>query len=277
MTSVWILSDIHHDAAPWVPPPGPRVDVAIVAGDVADGLCRRSIPWLAEHVVPRARQTIYVPGNHDFYGCRHPDELAQARNDAIAADVTLLESGQVRHVDGLRVVGATLWTDYLIGEPRWPRAWALRDCGDRERGMRDHRRIQTRDRLGSPAPFRTLAALELHNEHRARIERVLAEPHDGPTIVVTHHAPHPLSLPWEGPVEPTCAAYASDLTEILEGPGAPALWIHGHVHVSRDYRLGGTRVISNPRGHDTSFRRRDGSWADERENPSFNPSLIMEL
>ena len=66
MTSVWILSDIHHDAAPWVPPPGPRVDVAIVAGDVADGLCRRSIPWLAEHVVPPARQTIYVPGHYAF-------------------------------------------------------------------------------------------------------------------------------------------------------------------------------------------------------------------
>ena len=38
MTSIWIMSDLHADASPWVPPPGPRVDVAIVAGDVADGL-----------------------------------------------------------------------------------------------------------------------------------------------------------------------------------------------------------------------------------------------
>ena len=277
MTSVWILSDLHTDASPWTPPPGPRVDLAIVAGDVADGLTRRSIPWLVEHIRPRARQVIYAPGNHDLYGCRYPDEIARAREAAIAADLTLLDCGQVRHVDGIRVCGGTLWTDYRVGEPRWSQAWALRDCGDRERGMRDHRRIQTRDRAGSPAPFRTLAALALHTEHRGRIERVLATPHDGPTIVVTHHAPHPRSLPWEGPVEPTCAAYASDLSAILDGPAAPAVWIHGHVHCSRDYRVGSTRVISNPRGHDTSHRRRDGTWADERENPAFDPFLVVEI
>lgn len=277
MTSVWVLSDLHVDASAWTPPPGPRVDVAIVAGDVADGLTRRSIPWLVEHVVPRAAVTAYVPGNHDMYGCRYPDEIEAARVAASSAGIMLLEGGQTTHVDGVRICGATLWTDYQIGEPRWSRAWALRDCGDRERGMRDHRRIQTRDRLGQPAPFRTLAALALHTEHRERIERVLATPHDGPTIVVTHHAPHPRSLPWEGPVEPTCAAYASDLSALMEGPTAPALWLHGHVHCSRDYVVGGTRVLANPRGHDTSYVRRDGTPVDGRENPRFDPSLILEF
>lgn len=278
MPTVLILSDLHIDAAPFALPPGPQVDLAIVAGDIADGLCRRSLPWLAEHVRPRARQVVYVPGNHDFFGCRIPDEINRGRDAAIAADVTLLDAGQVRHVDGIRLVGATLWTDYLVGEPvGYSRAWAMRDCGDRERGMRDHRRIQTRDRLGSPAPFRPPAAQLLHLEHRGRIERVLAEPHAGPTVVVTHHAPHPLSLPWGRPDEPTSAAYASDLSAVMEGPHAPALWVHGHVHVSRDYNVGRTRVLSNPRGHDTSFRRRDGTWCDERENRDFNPSLVLEL
>ena len=31
-------------------------------------------------------------------------------------------------------------------------------------------------------------------------------------------------------------------------PGA-RLWLHGHVHVQHDYRVGNTRVVSNPRGH----------------------------
>lgn len=277
MTSVWILSDLHVDAADWTPPPGPRVDLAIVAGDVADGLTRRSIPWVAEHIMPRARHVIYVPGNHDFYRCRIPDELAQARDDAIAANITLLDCGQVRHVGDLRVCGATLWTDYLVGEPRHQRSWAMEACGDRRSGMRDHKRIQTRDRRGTPAPFRPSTAAVLHMEHRGRIERVLAEPHDGPTIVVTHHAPHARSLPWGEPDEATDAAYASDLSAILEGPTAPAVWIHGHVHCSRDYVVGGTRVLANPRGHDTSFRRRDGTWVDGRENPSFDPALVLEL
>ncbi|WP_411901496.1 metallophosphoesterase [Methylorubrum thiocyanatum] len=278
MTTILVLSDLHVDAAPYELPPGPRVDLAIVAGDAADGLTRRSIPWLAEHVRPRARKVVYVPGNHDFYGCRLPDEIARGRDAAIAADITLLDCGQVRHVDGVRVVGATLWTDYLVGESvGYSQAWAMRECGDRERGMRDHRRIQTRDRRGTPAPFRPPAAQLLHLEHRGRIERVLAEPYGGPTVVVTHHAPHPLSLPWGRPDEPTSAAYASDLSALMEGPTAPALWVHGHVHRSVDYCAGRTRVLSNPRGHDTSYQRRDGTWIDGRENPTFDPHLTVEL
>jgi len=30
----------------------------------------------------------------------------------------------------------------------------------------------------------------------------------------------------------------------------PKLWIHGHSHDRCDYRLGGTRVVANPRGND---------------------------
>ncbi|MGU3282506.1 metallophosphoesterase [Methylobacterium mesophilicum] len=274
MTSVWILSDLHVDASPWTPPPGPRVDLAIVAGDIADGLCRRTIPWLVEHIRPRARHVIYTPGNHDFYRTRLPDEIARAREAAVAADITLLDCGQVRHVDGVRICGATLWTDYEITGSR---AHALGVAGDRHLGMNDHRRIQTRDRLRVPAPFRPLVAAGLHAEHRGRIERVLAEHWDGPRIVVTHHAPHPRSL-LHGEVRETIdAAYGSDLSGIMEGRTAPDIWIHGHVHVSRDYVVGRTRVLSNPRGHDTSYRSRAGVWVDGRENPNFDPFLVVEL
>ncbi len=274
MTSVWIPSDLHTDASPWTPPLGPLVDIAIVAGDVADGLCWRSIPWLVEHIRPRARHVIFVPGNHDLYGCRYPDEIARAREAAIAADLTLLDCGQVRLVGGIQICGGVLWTDYEITGNR---AHALRVASDRHLGMNDHRRIQTRDRLGVPAPFRPLVAAGLHAEHRGRIERVLAERWDGSRIVVTHHAPHPRSL-LHGEVRETIdAAYGSDRSALMEGPTAPDIWIHGHVYVSRDYVVGGTRVIANPRGHDTSFRRRDGTWSDVRENPAFNPNFTIEI
>ncbi|SFM41220.1 metallophosphoesterase [Methylobacterium pseudosasicola] len=276
MTSVWILSDLHVDACPWTPPPGPRVDLAIVAGDVADGLTRRAIPWLAEHVVPRAREIVYVPGNHDWWRTRMPDELRQAQDDAAAARIRLLDCGQCVHFDGVEVIGATLWTDYAVAGPDH-RAHALRVAGDRQGGMRDHRLVQTRDRLGTPAPFRPLAAAALHVEHRGRIERCLAQPWDGPRIVVTHHAPHPRSLLHGEVREVIDAAYASDLTAMMEGPGAPDLWIHGHVHASRDYQVGRTRVIANPRGHDTSHRRRNGDWIVELENPRFAPAYVLEI
>jgi 3',5'-cyclic AMP phosphodiesterase CpdA len=276
MTTIWIMSDLHTNASPWVPPPGPRVDIAIVAGDVADGLCRRALPWLAEHVVPRAGAVIYVPGNHDFYGTRMPDEIERARHDALAAGIRMLDLGQALNLGELQVIGATLWSDYRIGG-EGTRASAMATCGDRDSGMRDHRRIQTRDRRGTPAAFRPQDAAALHARHRARIEEALAAPWDGPRIVVTHHAPHPASLLHGEAHETIDAAYASDLSSILEGEGAPDIWIHGHVHASRDYRVGRTRIVANPRGHDTSFRRRDGTWVDGRENPRFDGNLVVEI
>ena len=276
MPTIWIMSDIHADASPWVPPPGPRVDVAIVAGDVSDGLCRRALPWLAEHVVPRAGAVIYVPGNHDFYGTRMPDEIERARGTAIEAGIRLLDLGQVLNLGRVQIIGATLWSDYRIGG-EGTRAAAMAACGDRHTGMRDHRRIQTRDAAGVPAAFRPQEAAALHARHRARVEEALAAEWDGPRIVVTHHAPNARSL-LHGEVRETIdAAYASDLSALMEGAGAPDIWIHGHVHRSADYVVGRTRVVANPRGHDTSHQRRDGTWADGRENPAFDGGLVVEI
>ena len=44
------------------------------------------------------------------------------------------------------------------------------------------------------------------------------------------------------------AAYASNLEALIEARG-PALWVHGHIHTSSDYRIGATRVVCNPRGY----------------------------
>jgi len=44
----------------------------------------------------------------------------------------------------------------------------------------------------------------------------------------------------------------------------PALWVHGHVHDSHDYRIGSTRIVCNPRGYHS-------------ENPSFDPALVVEV
>jgi Icc-related predicted phosphoesterase len=45
---------------------------------------------------------------------------------------------------------------------------------------------------------------------------------------------------------------------------APAAWIHGHVHVSFDDRIGRARVVANPCGH-------------PGENPAFQPDRTIEV
>ena len=40
------------------------------------------------------------------------------------------------------------------------------------------------------------------------------------------------------------------------------LWCHGHIHISSDYVLYGTRIVCNPRGYDD-------------ENPNFDRNGII--
>ena len=52
--------------------------------------------------------------------------------------------------------------------------------------------------------------------------------------------------------------------------GKACLWIHGHTHTSFDYRVGGCRVICNPRGY--MARGRTGP-----ENPHFDPQRVVQI
>lgn len=55
---------------------------------------------------------------------------------------------------------------------------------------------------------------------------------------MSHHAPHPASLP--DPHADLAWCYASDLTDLILDRG-PDLWVHGHVHRASDYRVGRRR------------------------------------
>ena len=129
-------------------------------------------------------------------------------------------------------------------------------------GLNDHRRI-TWAKEPQWLRFRPQEALLLHRRSAAFIAAELAKPFAGPTVVVTHHAPHPGSVHPRYADDMLSAAFVSDLSSIIEA-GQPALWVHGHVHASFDYRVGATRVLCNPHGYGA-------------ENPDFEPRLVVEV
>lgn len=112
-------------------------------------------------------------------------------------------------------------------------------------------------------PFRPEEACSLHLSSCRFIEGVLARPHDGPTVVVSHHAPHPGSVAQRYRGDPLTPAFVSDLSDLM-ARGRPDLWVHGHTHTSFDYRVGPTRVVCNPRGF-------------PGENDVFDPGLVVEV
>ena len=232
----------------------PDVEAVVVAGDTCQGA--ESAFMRLRLFVPMQIPIAMVMGNHEYYRRNYQEELARAREVAPLYGVHLLENDTVV-IGGVRFVGTTLWTDYaLFGEANLGRAMVAAS-----RGLNDHRRISW-----SKQPwqrFRPQEALLLHRTSRKVIEKALAEPFEGPTVVVTHHAPHVGSLHPRYANDILSAAYVSDLGTLIEA-AQPELWVHGHVHASFDYMVGDTRIVCNPHGYG-------------EENLNFNASLVVEV
>ncbi|HQR47593.1 MAG TPA: metallophosphoesterase [Thermoanaerobaculia bacterium] len=217
-----------------------RADLVVLAGDVSDGT--NGIRWGAA-AFPGA-PVIYVAGNHEFYRRRHAELLGQLREAAAREpNVTFLENDETRLVLAgrpPRILGCVLWSDYALHGPGT--ADASRELASER--ILDHRRIET----GAGSFLQPRDAERLHRASRSWLEAALARPFDGTTVVVTHHAPSSLSVAPQFQGDPLSPAFASDLTDLVVR-FAPALWIHGHTHHAVDYRIGATRIVSNPWGY----------------------------
>ena len=252
---IQVVSDLHIDVAPAQLDLAPGADVLVVAGDTCQGV-DRGLRWLRA-AVPAPTPIVVVAGNHEHYAHRLPEEIAAGRALAPELGIAFLEDADTV-LGGVRFLGCTLWTDFALrGE-----MWRLNDMRAAGQGMNDYRRI-TMVKL----PWRRLRPHDvwaMHEASRAWLKATLATPFDGPTVVVTHHAPSPRSLSRLHQPSSLDACYASDLEALVASSGA-ALWIHGHTHHCFDYRLGDTRVLNNGHGYGG-------------ENAGiFDPTLVIEV
>lgn len=230
-----VLSDLHLEQAPFQPPRC-EADVVILAGDVARG--SDGVRWARDW--PDAPPVLYVAGNHEFYGHAWPGLLASLREVAAGSTVRVLEDEQAV-IGGVRFLGCTLWSDFACAGAE-QREVSMATCA---RVVVDYRAIRRDADGGALRPADTLAA---HLASRDWLAARLAEPHDGPTVVITHHAPLIRSRPASPLLQAVAGAFVSDLTELMGGERAD-LWVFGHTHVAADLDVRGTRVVSNPRGY----------------------------
>jgi predicted phosphodiesterase len=250
-----IFSDLHIGFAP-IKPIRIAADVgaAVIAGDACEGALQAF-----EHlrrIVPMHIPIVMVMGNHEYYRRFIPDELAIARQMAPSFNIHLLENDTVI-LNGVRFIGATMWTDYLaFGAAN--QAAVMEACCN---AMNDHRLIGWQKKPW--LRFRPQEATLLNRQSREYLADTLAASFDGPSVMVVHHAVHWNSIAPRYLSDPVTGAFLCDcgplLTELR-----PDLVVHGHVHNSSDYRVGRTRVICNPHGYGD-------------ENPSFDGALVVEL
>jgi predicted phosphodiesterase len=242
-----ILSDLHQSRGT-LPIPRNDADVVVLAGDIARPA--EAVAWAAGFDKP----VLYVPGNHEFYGGSIAGTVAELRRLCAPAGIRVLDNDAVV-LSGVRFLGTTLWTDLMLFGQGEERAAAMREA---QRFMRDFSRIEQ---------FTPAASAALFADHACWLKARLAEPHDGPTVVITHHAPSRASIHPRFAGSLLNACFVSDAQALVDASGA-CLWIHGHTHDSFDYRINGTRVVCNPRGY-----ARDGV----NENALFDPDLVVEV
>jgi hypothetical protein len=224
-----------------------KVDLLVLAGDVGRVRTSRNVKpldYAAQAAAFLGCGVILVPGNHEYYrGSFDDDRAALLASDV--PGVTVLDRGEtlLPHPAGtLRVLGATLWTDYAVAGDR---AAAMDEAGRR---IPDHRLIR---RHGDSAPFLPDDALAEHNRSRAWLAGKLAEPHAGPTLVVTHHAPHSAASHPRFGINALTASFCSDCDDLLAAAAKAgvAAWIFGHHHWTQELEAGGVRLVSAQLGY----------------------------
>lgn len=266
-------------------------DIIAILGDV-DVPLTRSLQWISQRFsgVP----VLYVPGNHDFYqddddrdsGDRYTlwDQQYRGRELAEKLGIHLLMDDTVV-LDGVRYIGGTLWTDMAtVGRGMLHSKMREAESGRNVR-MNDYHLIKRRSEK-DPSKFKKLRAAQTIEEFvktRSYIEDVLKQPFDGPTAVLTHHAPHPEGLRRESeekdPEFSTFSyCYASNLTSTIERL-APDLWAHGHIHGFKEYSVGSTKLVRNARGHAWSddFTKKSDQVTTGQLKRGFNPNYRIDL
>lgn len=222
-----IISDVHLEFGSFKFP-NEECDVLIAAGDIGVGL--EGLKWLQTLDIP----VIYVAGNHEYWGYEINKLQDKLVGMSKGSNVRYLEKKSVV-IDGVRFIGCTLWTDFD-------------ECVDKEmmddlqNSMNDFRYILFNNSLITPKQL-----TKINYDCVKWLDSELAKKHDGPTIVVTHHAPHKKS--WAGDSDDYLKfAYCNQLEPMFK-ENQIDLWAHGHIHHASDYTKYGVRVVCNPRGY----------------------------
>lgn len=196
--------------------------------------------------------TYYVTGNHELYGISWDHGVSDYQHYFKDTNITVLENETVAMPGSkTRIISASLWTDF----------WAPVAIGKEYHGN---------NCLKGMSDFSLIRGLTLnkweerHKKSLKFIKKELSKKHDGPTLVMTHHAPSFKSSHSIYQNSPISGGFCSDLDYLIE-EYQPDYWIHGHCHESFDYKIGKTRVLANPRGYPHEL------------NPDFNLNLLIEL
>jgi Icc-related predicted phosphoesterase len=207
----------------------PDCDLTVIAGDLSQANHWRFKQNVKE-ICDKSKQVLYAMGNHEYYGasitetdCRAHNLPNEFKNLTVASRAKVLTQKDIPALGDLNLLVGTLW---------------FQDACDQE-----HYKNLLND-------FALIEDLEPEIYRRNdRFKCLLYGIKDEPCIVVSHH------LPSYSCVNPRFAGSAINRFFVggiddkdIENSSI-SLWVCGHGHDALDFKIGKTRVISNPAGY----------------------------
>lgn len=232
----------------------PKGDVLIIAGDLCHARCldpartdkysseqRNRVMRFVDEVHANFPHVFLIAGNHEHYDGVFEDTVALLRRNL--PGVTVLDDETVE-IEGIRFFGSTLWSDFEGGNE------ACLNGVRRRMGEFFFVKTHGRDAQGRETlvKFRPEDALAAHEKAWAALTGAVAAGAGKPTVVITHHAPSMQGLNPKFAGNGLDGAYASALDEKMKALAGVPVWVHGHTHIARTYRVGDTTVRSNALG-----------------------------
>lgn len=234
--------------------------VLILSGDIHIKDKAETSGWMAS-LSKRFYHVFRVLGNHEHYRSSldiTPIKIRNQITEQHLSNVSVLDNDSVilESVAGpIKFIGSTMWTDLNKGCPHT--MWAA------EQNMNDFKYIRFNNYENKWNPRAQIII------HRKALKYLVEElkSWSGTTVVITHHAPHQLSIGSHYKDDHLMnGCYRSDLSDTILDYPQIKFWFHGHIHDVADYFIGDTRIICNPRG-----------YVGEELVDGFDPLLLLDL
>lgn len=183
---------------------------------------------------------LHVAGNHEFYHKNR--EVGYAKTvfyNTVASAIDnyyFLDNATFTTEDDKVIAGTTLWFSYDD-----PNVYVFQNW------MNDFNQISGSHDFIKPESEKSLDFIKRHTQV---------------DLLMTHHGVTP-KTPEQYANHPANIYYYTDITEELYRL-KPKYAIHGHTHVSMEYQVGETIVMTNPHGYN-------------RENPMFDVGKYVEI
>jgi Icc-related predicted phosphoesterase len=256
---VTIMSDLHLEF--YTLKNIPKGDILILAGDIfiaahmhkfhTDARSRsekKKYEKFCKEELSKYKHILYVKGNHEHYqgNFENTSSILKEYLSLHAPNLTLLDNESIIIV-GVKFIGSSCWSTYGCNTAKHMII---------QEGMNDCHVIKTQlssdddytDEFTHKIHGRKFNVFDINKEHEKSIkyiENELEAANNLPCIVITHHAPSYMSLMESRNMDD---AYCSNQHKLIE-KYKPKMWIHGHTHDTKKYKINETIIISNQRGY----------------------------